>query len=120
MKKIIFWLPRVLAILIVLFLTMFSFDVFGGQSSLWSMIAGFFIHSIPSITLLLLLIISWHRPKLGGIMFLTFAGIFMIVYLITMWERFGLRVFPLLLILDGPIILTGILFFQDNKINNSN
>jgi uncharacterized membrane protein (DUF2068 family) len=67
------WIPRILAILLILFMSLFSFDVFFEQAPLWEKIAGLFIHNIPSILILLALIFTWKHPLWGGLAFLLIA-----------------------------------------------
>ena len=42
-NKFIFWTPRILAILFILFLALFSLDVFDGNYGFWGTILGLFI-----------------------------------------------------------------------------
>jgi len=72
MKKInrfIFWTPRILSIVFILFLMLFSFDIFGMGFGFWETIKGLFIHNIPALILLITLIISWKYEIVGGIIF---------------------------------------------------
>ena len=101
--KILFWFPRVLAICAILFMLMFSLDVFEGPSSAGEMIKGFLIHNIPTIILLISLIIAWKSEKIGGLILilLFFAlGIF--------FKAFTSN--PASLIILIPVLLTGIMF----------
>ncbi|HOY84776.1 MAG TPA: hypothetical protein PLQ80_05735 [Candidatus Syntrophosphaera sp.] len=41
------WIPRILILLLGLFMSLFSLDVFGGEESFWRQLGGFFIHNIP-------------------------------------------------------------------------
>lgn len=61
-----YWIPRCVAILFILFLSLFALDVFSGNSSLGVVIVGFLIHLIPSYVLLLALVFAWKREKIGG------------------------------------------------------
>jgi hypothetical protein len=71
-KKIITWLPRILSIVFVLFLSLFSFDVFI-ESYGWQTILGFLIHLLPSFILLAIILISWKYELVGAITFLSFS-----------------------------------------------
>ncbi len=61
--------PRVFTILLALFLMLFSFDVFDGQSSAREMAVGFLIHNIPSILMLVIVSAAWNREWLGAVIF---------------------------------------------------
>lgn len=65
-----YWLPRCVAILFILFLSLFALDVFSGNSSFGVVIVGFLIHLIPSYVLLLALVFAWKREKIGGFLFI--------------------------------------------------
>ena len=54
-NKFIFWTPRILAILFILFLAMFSLDVFESASGFGEILVGLFIHNIPAMILLVVL-----------------------------------------------------------------
>ncbi len=69
-KGWIFWTPRILSIIFVLFLALFSLDVFDGNYGFWGTVLAFLMHSIPSIVLLIILIISWKYEIVGGIAFI--------------------------------------------------
>ena len=67
-SKFFYWLPRVLTILSILFMAMFSLDSFGGNASVWKKILTLLIHNIPVYILIIILIIAWKREVTGGIM----------------------------------------------------
>lgn len=69
-EKLLLWSPRVLTILFIMFLSLFAFDVFSANAPLIQKIGGFLIHLIPSFLLVCILIISWKKPLVGGVIFL--------------------------------------------------
>jgi hypothetical protein len=75
MKNIFFWLPRVLSILFIIFVSIFALDVFGQPQ--WFM--ALLIHLIPSFILIILAIIAWKKELLGGLLFLI-AGLAMLIF----------------------------------------
>ena len=66
-RGVIFWLPRILSIIFILFLTMFSLDIFGNGYSFWEIVVGLLVHNIPSLILLIVLtlILSLYRLEFG-------------------------------------------------------
>ena len=52
LAKIIHWAPRIAAILIIFFISLFSLDVFEMEASPLELLGGFLIHNIPSIAML--------------------------------------------------------------------
>ena len=80
-SKFVYWTPRILSILFIAFLTLFSFDVITDTSTFLEVVVGLFMHNIPSIVLLITLIISWKHEIVGGIVF-NLAGLLYIILLI--------------------------------------
>jgi len=76
-NKYIFWMPRILSIAFILFLALFSLDIFGNGLNFWQTVIALFMHNIPSLILLITLLISWKYELFGGIIF-SLAGIFYI------------------------------------------
>ena len=80
-NKFIFWTPRILSIIFILFLTLFSLDIFGNGYTFWQTVFGLFMHNIPALVLLIVTIISWKHEIVGGIVFIL-AGLLYITMLI--------------------------------------
>lgn len=76
--KFWFWLPRVLNILFLLFLAMFSLDIFDGNYGFWGTVLGLFMHNIPVFILTGILIISWRRPMVSALVFPLLAWLYVI------------------------------------------
>jgi hypothetical protein len=109
LATIIHWTPRIAAILLIFFISLFSLDVFSMEGSPLELLGGFLIHSIPSIGMLALLILAWKRPVVGFVAFLA-AG--------TLFAFFFVRdagSLPNLLIFVFPILLIAGLFYADWK-----
>jgi len=68
--KIIYWTPRVMCILAILFISVFALDAFQPNMSIWKQIGDFLLHLIPSFILLAFLILAWKREFIGGVIFL--------------------------------------------------
>lgn len=96
-----------MAIISILFMTMFSFDVFDGNESFGMKMLGFLMHNIPVLILLVILIIAWKREIIGGILFIlaSFSGSLF-------YHSFSGN--PGSLIVIAPFLLTGILFILHN------
>lgn len=65
--KILYWMPRLLSILFICFLTLFSFDVFEPGMSAGEVALGLLMHNIPSIIMIILLIIAWSKEIVGAV-----------------------------------------------------
>jgi hypothetical protein len=68
--KILYWFPRILAILAILFMMMFSLDVFGGEEPLGRQLLGLLMHNIPAFILIIVLVIAWKYEVIGGVIFI--------------------------------------------------
>ena len=81
-SKFVYWTPRILSIIFIFFLALMSLDVFEGNYGFWGTITGLFMHNIPAMILLIVLIISWKYEIVGGIAFIL-AGLLYIITLVT-------------------------------------
>ncbi|MGB3975604.1 MAG: hypothetical protein WBM02_09665 [bacterium] len=111
--KFIFWTPRILAVIFILFLALFSLDVFENNHSTGELMLRLLIHNIPSIILAVILWISWKHEIVGAIAFIL-AGIFYIVMIASgQVGNFELSSWWMLinsLAIAGPALFIGILF----------
>lgn len=107
-NKFIFWTPRILAILFILFLAMFSLDVFEGDYGFWGTIFALFMHNIPALALLIVLIISWKHELVGAVIF-SLGGLAYIITLV-MSSSFEWYILSWSITIAGPAFLVGILF----------
>ncbi len=95
----------------ILFLAMFSLDIFDGNYGFWGTILGLFMHNIPDIILAIVLWIAWKRELVGAIAYI-FAGSFytLMVMMNGFKEGLDLSYIPIILIIAGPAFLIGIFF----------
>lgn len=94
-RKLLLWGPRVLGILLALFLAMFALDSVdeGGVAVL--------VHLIPTFVLLAAVGLAWRWEWLGGALFLVLAA----VYAAWAWGHPDW-----ILLISGPLVLVGALF----------
>lgn len=98
LKKIKFvWVPRILAILYIIFISLFSLDAPFG--------IGLLMHLLPTLIFTSCLIVAWFRPKIGGIL-IGLAGIGTIILWNTYRDLFTFFVFSII-----PIIISILFFF---------
>jgi len=107
------WLPRIICILAILFVSMFALDAFSPGLSIWQQIGAFLIHLIPSYVLLALLIVAWRWEYIGGIIFTIIGiGLSPFVFFLNL-NRNHLTVsqsLGIILMVTFPFIVVGILF----------
>ena len=101
MKNFLHWAPRILGILGIMFISLFSLDVFQPGMPVFQMLQGFAIHLIPSILLLIFLSIAWKFEFAGGIIFILVSFVPFLFLNNLFWTNAMLSV---------PFLLTGILF----------
>ncbi|MCB9082284.1 MAG: hypothetical protein H6555_11290 [Lewinellaceae bacterium] len=111
-KKILFWVPRIMAILAILFVSVFALDAFQPGATLTQQLTDFFIHLIPSFVLLAVLLLAWKRELAGGIIFaliglVTSPIVFMLNY--RMNHSIGMSL-SIILLITIPFLVIGVLF----------
>jgi hypothetical protein len=100
--RLLLWSPRILGVLVSLFIGMFALDVFGGGKPLLLAFPDFIIHLIPAFVLVGLVVASGRRPWIGAVGFIGLA----VVYAVTMAKG---RL-DWMLTISGPLVVVGALF----------
>lgn len=111
--KLFHWLPRILCILAILFVSMFAADAFAPGLTISQQISAFLMHLIPSYVLLVFLLVAWKWELIGGIIFTIIGvGLSPFIYLLnhnrnhfTVGGSLGI-----VLIITFPFVVVGILF----------
>jgi len=104
-KKIIRWIPRILGILYIIFISLFALDVFSDFS-----ILALFMHLIPTFVLTGILILAWYKEQIGGYVYLAMAIGFTIAF--DTYEHI-----VSFLIITVPLLVTGALFIWSHSLN---
>lgn len=108
----IFWLPRLLAILVIVFSSLFALDVLGEDLSFLNRIVALVMHLIPQVLIALALWIAWRMPRAGGILFFLFS--------MASLGLFGRPfIMPAHFILTFPLLVIGILFLTQDQIQRA-
>ncbi len=118
-NKLIYWTPRLLSIIFILFLAIFSLDVFGIGLGFWATAMALLMHNLSALILLVVLLISWKHEIVGGIAFIL-AGAAYILLLLLNVGRFEWYILSYSLIIAGPAFLIGILFLIGWRRKNNN
>jgi hypothetical protein len=120
--KIIHWLPRILCILAIMFVSMFALDSFEPGMPLWKQIGGFFMHLIPTFVLILFLIVAWKWELIGGIMFVVIGlGLLPFIYMTNYHMNHSVMMsLGVVLMINFPFILVGILFVLSHFLKAKN
>ena len=114
--KVFHWIPRILCILAILFISMFALDAFNPELTIRQQIGDFLMHLIPSFGLIILLIVAWKWEYIGGIIFILIGlgfspFVFMHNYKMNQSVWMSLSI---ILMITFPFIIVGILFLVSN------
>jgi hypothetical protein len=102
-KRLVFWMPRILCVLFAVFVSLFALDVFGEGYDFWETIVALVMHLIPTGIILISLAIAWRWEWIGAILFLALG----VGYVIMAWGKFEWTTY---LLIAGPLFLVGVLF----------
>jgi hypothetical protein len=121
--RLIHWLPRVICMLAILFVSMFAADAFAPGLTIWQQLGGFIIHLIPSFVLIVLLLLAWKWEYMGGIIFIiTGLGMSPFIFMLN-YKRNHLSIgasLGVILIITFPFIVAGILFIISHFMKKKN
>lgn len=106
LKSWLTWTPRVLAIVLILFLGLFALDVFEEERSIGEILVALFMHLVPNFILLAALLVAWRWKRFGGLLFLGLA-----VFSVVFFRNTSTIVTYLITTLPASII--GLLFLLD-------
>lgn len=106
MREILHWLPRLLGIVMAVFISIFALDVFGEGYTIGELMIALFMHLVPTLILIILLVIAWRWPHIGGVLFILLGMAFIILtYNRSHWTA--------ILLIPTPVILIGVFFITD-------
>lgn len=110
--KIVHWVPRILCILAILFISMFALDSFSPGRTLWQNVGALLMHLVPSFVLIALLIVAWKWELTGGIIFIVLGAVASpLIYSLNFQRNHSAGAsFMTILIVTLPFIFIGILF----------
>jgi len=101
-SRLLLWSPRILGILVSLFIGIFALDAFSEGKPFLQAVPDFIIHLIPAVVLVGLVAVAFRRQWIGGTAFIALA----VVYAVTMskgrldWMH----------TISGPLLVVGALF----------
>jgi hypothetical protein len=91
--NIVRWLPRVVAMLFTLFISLFAFDVGeGGAVKMMDLL----MHLLPTFFCVLIIILAWTHEWIGAVVFLALAAEY------AWWAREHVQ---WILVIVGPLLL---------------
>ena len=99
---LLLWSPRVLGILVCLFLSLFALDAFRGGKSIAQALTDFAIHVAPMMVLLGVVALSWRWEWIGGSVFTLLA---------LTYAYMARGHVSWIAVISGPLLVVGTLFF---------
>ena len=110
--KFFYWLPRILCILSILYISSSAFDAFTTEENFMVQMGEFVLHLILPLVLLFLLIVTWKKELLGGVIFMI-LGLGFSPYVFKMnynmdhslWSSLGT-----IMTITIPLFIVGVLF----------
>jgi hypothetical protein len=120
--KVLYWTPRLLSILFICFMTLFSLDVLDPGMSAGEVALGLLMHNTPSIIMIILLVIAWRKEIVGVVSYFS-AGLLYIGFVAFGVVNSGLPWYLAItwsVTIAGPAFLIGILFLINWKKRKEN
>ena len=121
--SLIYWLPRIICILAILFVSMFALDAFAPGLTLWQQLGDFVIHLIPSFILLAVLIVAWKWELYGGIIF-TIIGLGLSPFIFMLnhnRNHFSVGTsLGVVMMITFPFVVVGVLFIISHFLKKKN
>lgn len=110
--RIVSWVARVICILAILFISLFSFDAIVPGNGFWQNTRDLLIHLVPSFILLLLLLLAWRYEMAGGALFVIIALVLSPYIYIHNYRMNNsvIRSMVVILAVTLPFVITGLLF----------
>jgi glucose-6-phosphate-specific signal transduction histidine kinase len=99
--KLILWSPRILAVLVCLFLSAFALDAFENGKSFVQALPDFVIHLAPAVVLLAIVALAWRWEWVGAVAFTGLAAAYAYV------ARTHVSWIP---VIGGPLLIVGVLY----------
>jgi len=103
-RRIVFWLPRVLAIAFALFVSLFALDVFSEQSGFWNTALALIMHLVPTALVVAALVFAWRWEWIGAVLF----GGLGFLYALTARDHPDW-----ILLISGPLFVIALLFLMN-------
>lgn len=102
-RRLLFWLPRVVALLFIAFVSIFALDVFDMGYGFWETLLALAIHLLPAGILLIGILVAWRWEWVGTL----FLSVWVVWYLVQFGGQFPFSVYLLMAVLPFTI---GLLF----------
>lgn len=89
-KTFVYWMPRALSLLFVIFLALTSLDVFESVTGFWQTALALFMHNIPALILLAIVAVAWRYEIVGAVGFIIGGIVYIVLVLQNPFEWYYL------------------------------
>lgn len=104
--RLLYWLPRILSIVLACFISVFALDVFAEHLSFLQTILALTMHLIPTFIMIAAIVIAWRWEWVGAAVFGALGAIYIAQTLPRHHPDW-------ILIIAGPALLVAALFLAD-------
>lgn len=119
--RFVYWTPRILSIIFLLFLALMSLDVISPELTFWQIIGGMIMHNIPVFILAVLLWISWKREIIGAVTFISAGLLYIGLTAVNVFRNeFEWYMLSWIIQISGVAFFIGILFWIGWKRRKAN
>lgn len=87
-KGFVYWAPRVLSLLFVVFLALFSLDVFETATGFWETALALLMHNIPALVVLGVVLLAWRYELVGAVAFFLGGIVYIVLVLQNPFEPY--------------------------------
>ena len=112
-RRMLFWTPRILSLVFIVFLSLFALDVFDGNLGFWQTAQALIMHLLPVFVLIVALILAWRWEWIGAAIYAA-AGLLYIAWVVSMSRPVqpAMKVIWILTI-AGPAFIIAALFLAN-------
>jgi len=113
LARIFYFLPRIITIVLILFLALFALDIFDSDYTPLEILIGLSMHLIPNAILAVILAIAWKFEIIGGILFIILS---FLTLMVIRGEGFGIVLYVILFIIGLLFLVSSYMRRNDKKI----
>lgn len=101
MQRLFYIAPRAIAVVGILFISLFALDVGAEGMPFFELLIGTLIHLLPSFGLLVVFVVAWRHEVAGGVLFILCGLSPLLLLGNPLWVN---------AMLGGPFVVAGMLF----------
>lgn len=109
---LLFWTPRIIALIYIMLLSLFALDVFVPGKTILQYTAALIAHLLPQLLLIILLLIAWYNNVFIG-------ALFIMSYLLFFFFFYDKSHVLIQALLFSPLFILGVIFLVSQKSSSS-